>query len=70
MVTKEILSDKVGEVITFFYPDQKTGGKEVRSIELEEVKECANGNIIAVGLDNAKNRAYRSFNLSKMQLIG
>jgi hypothetical protein len=64
------LSDKIGEQVTFTYPNQKTGGREVRSVNLEEVKECGNGATIIVGRDATRNNEYRSFNITKMQMIG
>lgn len=40
---------------------------EGRLVNVEEVKECNNGNTVIVGRDHNRNMRYRSFNVQKME---
>ena len=54
------LAALVGKTVTFEY------NKVERSVEVESVKECKNGQTLIVGKDVNKQMAYRSFDVLKM----
>ena len=58
---REQLLASVGNVARFVY------GNDEREVEIETVKDAANGNVLLVGKDINKNNEYRSFSLTKMQ---
>lgn len=59
----EQIKTLAGKTVTFVY------GSEERTVEVESVDQCANGNTVVVGKDYNRNMAYRSFDVNKMSNI-
>ncbi len=52
----------LNNTVEFFYE-----GDEVRTVKVEVIKE-ANGKTLIVGRDEARNKQYRSFDVTKMKM--
>lgn len=46
------------------------GADEVRTVQVEAIKTVDSGKVLIVGRDEARNQQYRSFDVTKMSVIG
>lgn len=56
-------TDLVGKDIKFTYEGQD------RHVNVEQAKECRNGKTIIIAKDYGRNDQYRSFDITKIQLL-